>query len=273
MSIVALSTTIGSLGDEIGREVAHALSCEFADREIIAKAAERYGESLVNLAHVTEEKPTLWERFAHTQRRYLTAVEAIMFEMAERGKVVLSGRGATLLLAKLPHVLRVRITAPEHVRAQRIHQQQGLTLEAAVRFVAETDRERAGRIRFLYQVDWSDAVLYDLVINTERLSVDRGARLILSALEDRRFQAAPEDRQIVTDLRIAAAAAEALLLNPDTRACQLFPSSKAGHVILTGMVEHEAQRHAAEKTVATIPGVTEVLNEIAVIDRTRHPSI
>src|SRR5713101_6157522 len=151
MSIVALSTTMGSLGDEIGRKVAHALGCEFADREIIAKAAERYGESLLDLAHVTEEKPTLWERIAHTQRRYLRAVEAIVLELAESGHAVLSGRGATLLLAKLPQVLRVRITAPEHVRAQRIQQQQGLTLEAAAQFVADTDRERAARIRFLYQ--------------------------------------------------------------------------------------------------------------------------
>jgi hypothetical protein len=41
MSVVAVSETIGSLGNEIGRRVAQARGYEFSDREIIAKAAER----------------------------------------------------------------------------------------------------------------------------------------------------------------------------------------------------------------------------------------
>ncbi len=41
MSIVAISETAGSLGNEIGRRLAEMLGWSFADREIIAKAAER----------------------------------------------------------------------------------------------------------------------------------------------------------------------------------------------------------------------------------------
>ena len=40
MSIVAISETMGSLGNEIGRRLADSLGWGFADREIIAKAAE-----------------------------------------------------------------------------------------------------------------------------------------------------------------------------------------------------------------------------------------
>ena len=40
MSIVAISETAGSLGNEIGRRVAEHLGYRFADREIIAKASE-----------------------------------------------------------------------------------------------------------------------------------------------------------------------------------------------------------------------------------------
>ena len=76
MSVVAISETIGSLGNEIGRRVAQARGYEFADREIIAKAAERFHEGIAELTHVTEEKPTLWERFTDTQHRYMTYVEA-----------------------------------------------------------------------------------------------------------------------------------------------------------------------------------------------------
>ena len=72
MSIVAMSETIGSGGTEIGRALAGVLGWEFADREIITKTAEAFGEAVMDLRHATEERPTLWDRFRQSQRRYLT---------------------------------------------------------------------------------------------------------------------------------------------------------------------------------------------------------
>jgi cytidylate kinase len=81
MSIVAISETAGSLGNEIGRRLAERLGYRFADREIIAKASERFGENVTDLRHAAEEKPTLWERLTDTQHRYKLFVEAIILEM------------------------------------------------------------------------------------------------------------------------------------------------------------------------------------------------
>ncbi len=86
----------------------------------------RYRSGVIDLQHVTEEKPGLWERFADTKRRYLVFVEAVVFELGAHGKVVLSGRGTTILLRTVPHVLRVRITAPEATRIARVQQQYGV---------------------------------------------------------------------------------------------------------------------------------------------------
>src|SRR2546422_10131153 len=119
MSIVAISETAGSLGIEIGRKLAEALGWEFADREIIAKASEQFGEDVMDLRHSVEEKPTLWERFSDSQHRYKAYIEAIMLELAARDNVVLAGRSSTIVLRQIPHVVRVRTTAPEGRRAQR----------------------------------------------------------------------------------------------------------------------------------------------------------
>lgn len=265
MSIVAMSETLGSLGNEIGRELAHALGYEFADREIIAKAAEQFGESLLELAHVTEEKPTLWERVADTKRHYLVSVEAILLEMAARDNVILSGRGSTILLAKIPHALRVRVTAPGRVRARRVEQTQGLTYEAATDLVEQTDRERAARIRFLYHVDWDDPLAYDLAINTERVPVDRAVTLIQEALSEPRFQPSPESLRAVTDLSLAARARAALLAHPLTRGLKLHLACRDGYLSVTGVVDEEAQRRAAEEILAAIPGASGVGNEISVL--------
>ncbi len=265
MSIVAISETAGSLGREIGRTAAATLGHEFADREIISKAAERFGEGVLELTHATEEKPTLWERFTETQRRYMAYVEAIVLEMAARDNVVLVGRASTIILGKIPHTLRVRISAPEGARAQRVHQEQGLTAEAAANYVRRSDHERAARVRFLYHVDWDDPLSYDLVINTERLSVDGGARLIRDALQEARFETTVTARKTTRDLSVIAQAKAALLANPLTRLQQIFVSSTDGYLALSGTVRTEQERRAAQEAVASIPGVTGVLNDIVAL--------
>jgi Cytidylate kinase-like family len=49
MSIVAISETAGSMGIEIGRKLAESLGWEFADREILSKASEQFGENVTDL--------------------------------------------------------------------------------------------------------------------------------------------------------------------------------------------------------------------------------
>jgi cytidylate kinase len=273
MSILALSDTVGSLGAEIGRAVAAALGYEFADREIITKAAERFGGSLMELTHAAEEKPTLLDRFSEAQRRYLAYIEAIILELAARDNVVLVGRASPVVLRDVPHALRIRVDAPERVRAVRVEQQQGLTREAALEYVRQTDRERGARVRFFYHVDWDDPLLYDLGLNTERLSVDEAVPLVLDLLRSERFQTTTLSHSTVADRSLTAQAKAALLANPVTRAQPIFASCARGAISLTGSVRSEEQRKMAHEIVAKIPGVTSVLNDIIVMPPMTHPGV
>jgi cytidylate kinase len=263
MSVIAISQMLGSLGDTVGRKLAEALGYEYADREVIS-AAERFGEGLLDLIHVTEEKPRLLERVRANERHYAAAVEAILLEMAARDNVVLCGRGAAFFLSKLPHVLRVRVTAPEGVRAQWVHQHDGLVYGAALNLVRQNDRERGARIRFLYHVDWDDPLLYHIVLNTEQISVERGVQILRAALNDSRFAATAETREKLTDESINAQAKAALRADPLTRPFQLVGMCYHGRLVISGIVDRDDQREVAEKALRVIPGVTGVLNEIVV---------
>jgi len=269
MSIVAISETAGSLGIEIGRKLAESLGWEFADREIIAKASEQFGEDVMDLRHSVEEKPTLWERFSDSQHRYKAYIEAIMLEMAARDNVVLAGRSSTIVLRQVPHVVRVRTTAPERRRAERLQHQLGLTHEAGLDYVRHSDRERAARVKFLYQIDVDDPLLYDLVLNTERLAVETGAALIRETLRDERFQSIETGRKEVVDLSLAALARAALMAHPQVGARSLVVTCKDGHVSLRGGVHSDEERTLAADVVGRIPGVVGVLNEIVVMHPTR----
>src|SRR5262245_3815016 len=172
MSIVAISETTGSLGNEIGRRVAERLGYRFADREIIAKAAEQFGAELGAVRRGTEGKPTFWERLTDSQHRYRAYVDSVILEMASGDDAVISGMAAAIVLRQVPHALRVRTNATESIRAARIEQKEGLTREAALDHVRQSDHERASRVRFLYRVNVDDHLLYDMVLNTERMTAD-----------------------------------------------------------------------------------------------------
>ena len=264
MSLVAMSETVGSGGTEIGRALASALGWAFADREIITKAAESFGGDVMELRHATEEKPTLWDRFRQSQRRYMTYVEAIVLEMAARDSVVLVGRASTVILGAVPHALRVRVIAPEQMRAERIEREQGLTPQGALDYVRDADRELAARVRFLYHVDWEQPLLYDIVLNTERVSVERAVTVLRGRLLDERRASSDASRQALRDRSLFALARAALLANPTTRPRAIGVTVAGGSVELTGRVETEAERQAAGEAVGRIPGVAGVRNGLVV---------
>jgi cytidylate kinase len=267
MSIVAISETAGSLGSEIGRRVAESLGWGFADREIIAKTAERFGADFTEVRHSVEEKPSLWERFTDSHRRLKTFVEASMFDMAANGNIVLAGLASTLALREVRHALRVRTNAPERHRASRIQQQQGLTPEAALDVVRQTDRERASRVKFFYGVDVDDPLLYDVVLNTERMTVEEGARHLHAMLREARFQPTETARAALVDLNVVAQARALFMADPALSGRPLSVSATRGAVMLSGSVMTQEERRTAEALVAGIAGVRSVVNDIIVTVR------
>jgi cytidylate kinase len=263
VSLVTISHTIGSLGEEIGRALADELGYGYADREIILGAAEQLGQNVGEFERLTEQAPTLLERLTEGRRDYLAAVEAAIWELAARDDVVFVGRGATFVLQRIRHVVRVRVTAPVHVRVRRVEAAQGL-VPAADEAVARSDRERGARIRFLYDVAWDDPMHYDLVLNTARLDVPIAVGLLRGMLAAERFRATPASRAEVRDRSLTARIRAALLAHPATRGLTLFFSAEGGHVTLSGRVGHEGQRQVTEAVVQGVRGVTRLASELVV---------
>jgi cytidylate kinase len=264
MSIVAISETTGSLGNEIGRKVSERLGYRFADREIIAKAAEQFGAELSDLRHGTEEKPTFWERLTDSQHQYRTYVDSIILEMASGDDVVLTGLAPVIVLRQAPHALRVRTNAPERLRANRLEQQQGLTREAALDLVRHTDHERATRVKFLYRVNVDDQLLYDVVLNTERLTTDEGARLIQEMVREQRFRTTPVSRSQLIDLSIVSRARASFMASPLLDPQRVAVSASGGCASLSGTVDTDEELKLVQETIEKIPGVSRIVNSIVV---------
>jgi len=194
-------------------------------------------------------------------------VEAIVLEMAARETVVLVGRASTTILGKIPQALRVANQRfPRASVRSESTSSRGSPRTRPIDYVRRSDRERAARVSFLYHVDWDNPFSYDLVINTERLSADEGARLICQALQEKRVEITPTARQTIRDLSLAAQAKAALLANPMTRLRQYLR-----HLHRRAPRSERKRPHrrgapsGAEEWLASRPGVTGVLNDIVVL--------
>ena len=90
--------------------------------------------------------------------------------IGEHGRSVIVGRGGNFILPK-DRCLRVRIVAPLAVRVKRVCKEFGLSAEDAKRRVIRTESDRRAFVRKYFYADVSDPLNYDMVINTEYLSV------------------------------------------------------------------------------------------------------
>ncbi len=240
MPIVTLSHEIGAGGPEIGQLLAERLRLHYVDQELISQAALRYGLLEEKLSNLDESKPSLFERFDAETRRYLTVLQTALYEFAEKDRVVLMGRSGPWLLRGIPHVFRVRVMAPFDLRVKhlgtRLSGQMGE--HANPRMVHDMarrdDTEKAGRMRYLYEVDVRDPALYDLVISTEKLSIDAAVELIAGVLQRPDMATTPASQQIVADRALASRVQVALATHPETRRYRITVEAKTGVVTLEG---------------------------------------
>jgi hypothetical protein len=112
-------------------------------------------------------------------------VTETILHLAELGNVILIGRGAAVVTANLEHVFHVRLVSALEKRVQRIQELNHLSKEAALKFLHEEDRGRERYLKKYFKTDVDDPLLYDLMINTDRISHDQAARIIADAVINR----------------------------------------------------------------------------------------
>ena len=102
-------------------------------------------------------------------------------ETANQGNVVIVSHAASLALSDRPNVLRVLVTASPETRARRLSETRTIALEDARKTIKDADSARADYLRRFYGVEAELPTHYDLVVNTDTLSVEQAADLVAQA--------------------------------------------------------------------------------------------
>ncbi len=187
MAVITISRQYGSLGNITANALGERLGYRVVMRELINQAAQAAGAHEVALAVIDELGLLGVSPTEEDYQAYIHAVKAVMLELANQGNAIIVGRGGQVVLAGRPDVLHVRTVAPLELRVARIAERYGISLGAARAQVKASDRQRRIFLKRFYNIDANDPLLYDLVINTARMTAETACNLICTALEQERF--------------------------------------------------------------------------------------
>jgi cytidylate kinase len=115
---------------------------------------------------------------------FIDTIKAVILDLAQKQAIVLVGRGAQAILRDSPRALHALIMCPRGLRASRIAEREGISMEDAMRRVADSDRARAAFHKKYFKIDVDDPAHYHIVLNTLRFSYEDAADLL--ALASRR---------------------------------------------------------------------------------------
>jgi len=197
--LVCISHAEGAAGEEVGRLVADRLGFVYVDEEIVARAAARGGIDPADVADEERRKSLLervlvglaqggseaWAGFAPPGvggEKASDDVRAFVLEAIEqtaaRGRAVIVAHAASYAVGRGTDALRVLVTASPDTRAARLVSAKGLEQAEGTRAVNDSDAGRADYLKRFYGISEELPTHYDLVVNTDAVSVEQAAGLI-----------------------------------------------------------------------------------------------
>ncbi len=187
--VVTLSREPGSGGRIVAQKLAERLGFEVFHQEVLHEMAKRAEVSEQLLATLDERGLSILEDWISSlvnQRHlwpdeYLQHLMNVIGTIGKHGRSVVVGRGANFILPPEQR-FRVRITASQRWRIQNVARDFNLSENEAKRRVIKTESNRKAFIRKYFNADIADPTNYDLVINTETLSVGNAVDVIGAAL-------------------------------------------------------------------------------------------
>jgi cytidylate kinase len=191
--IITISREPGSGGSEISRRLAKALGMDLIGGQIIqhiadsAKMSRRVIESL-DEKEVTFRDNLLMSLFGESRpwpAEYLKHLTRVIGTIGAFGNVIIVGRGANRVLPR-EKTFKVRIIAPLELRIKYFMDDSGYTRTEAEQYVVKTENNRKAFVRKYFNVDVADPQYYDIIINTEKISIGAATESIISAFTQRR---------------------------------------------------------------------------------------
>ncbi|MGO8904923.1 MAG: AAA family ATPase [Solirubrobacteraceae bacterium] len=203
-TVVCISSQDGAGAKQAALAVADSLGFRIIDEDIITRAAVEAGVDEGVVADVERRKSRLLRMVEGLGSAGLGAgyavpgadilvqtepasdelrgmIRSVIEDTATKGSAVIVSHAASMALGEREDVLRVLLTASPKTRERRLAAALGIDEKEATRAVKRSDAGRGDYIQRFYGISAELPTHYDLVINTDRLTPEDAADLIVQA--------------------------------------------------------------------------------------------
>lgn len=215
--VICVSRTLAAGGEEVARALSQRLGFRYVDEEIVAKAAEK-DDVDVQLVKDAEKRQSFIDRLLESlaiapapevmavspglmhpaafgtglelagsgaalrgTEHYRQLIRDVVRETARQGDVVIVAHAAAMALAGEEGVLRILVTASPEIRAQRLAAARKISADEASSVIKDSDKSRRDYFKSFYDIRDEAPTHYDMIINTDALSVEQAIEAVVSA--------------------------------------------------------------------------------------------
>jgi cytidylate kinase len=183
----AYGTTIADMLCEYLRKHEHRREVPWAvfDKELIQKVIEEHHLPDAFQRYLVElPTPLIEDTLAELsglhppQETLVRRVSETILHLATLGHVILVGRGANIITRKLPNGTHIRLAGSFENRVVHMKEYLKLAQDQAREYVVKEDQNRQAYVKRYFNKDVNDVSLYDLIINTDTVSLQDAVMII-----------------------------------------------------------------------------------------------
>lgn len=269
MTVIAMTQEAGTRGSEVAAALARALGIDSVNHDLAERVADKMQVKKSLLQRLREGKASMLERLAAPSQAGIAVFTAEeVYALALKGNLVIRGWGSTLLLRPVAHIPCVRICAPKEFRVRSLMERLGTDDEEFIRDeIQKSDEAHAAAMQSRFHVRWGDPLLYDLTLNTARVSVESCVEQIIALARRPEFQETAGSRARLESLALESRVRLALYADSRTSDVQITIAADGARVRLRGIVDNDAERRACAEVARRVEGVTDVTNELKAMRR------
>jgi cytidylate kinase len=269
MPVIAMTREMGSGGREVAQGVAERLGLKVILHELVEHdLAEHLHVKDSAVHHLVEGGASMRERWQVGRKRLARyAIEEIL-ELAKQGNVLIRGWGACVILRDVRHVARIRVCTPLEARVRALTRRSGVEdANAARQEIERNDAAHKRTLKAAYQVDREDPLLYDLVLNTGRISVDTAVSIVCDLAQAPEFRETEASRAVLNDKALEAHVRVKLRerFTVGMGVSDIDAVAENGTIVMTGTAIHSQLVADAGKIAAKTAGVKAVVNRMVVV--------
>src|SRR6056297_15214 len=267
MTLISISQMIGSGGLDIAKSVADRLQLQLFDDSKLHEEALNIGIPKEDIQGLNEKAPGFFDRLLTNKPEvYLNIMESVIYEVSKKNACVIIGHGSQMLLRDFGCALHVFVHASIPSRVQRLMDKEGLSSESAEKIIQKRDSQQNGFFRFAFQKDLNNPSLYDLIINTEKISFETSVSLINDVANDPEIQSCSLHALESMEKMAQERQVRAFLLKNDIDITSIYiETPEIGEIYLRGLIGTQDEKNRIMKLVKQASGIKDVRSEISVI--------